>query len=347
MESADRQLAAVVRNAGLTAGSVSAMGDFSMLDRHDAVEPDVLLLDLRGERRLPSELGGFKRRHPKTGVVIVASQLDPSLMLEAMRAGVTEWVTDPLTADDLKAAIQRVVSQLSVARAPSRVFAFVGAKGGVGTTVAAANVAAALAAEPNSQVLMADMHVDSYGDAGLLFGVEPKFTVVDALDNVHRLDQAFLGTLVIRAKPGLDLLASAERPSLHPPDGKKVRDLIERLAANYATVVLDMGRADLGTIVLRQRLGKDRLAVVISRYDAGMDIGQDDIERVVGLPVWGAFPNDYRLVTSSANDGRPFALDSKAKLPAAVRQFAKRLTGSRAPERPAATKAMSRLAGLF
>jgi len=78
-------------------------------------------------------------------VLIVASSLDPALMLEAMRAGVTECVPEPFSNTDLEAAVARLVG----ARQPAtggQVFAFVGAKGGVGTTTTAVNVATALSA---------------------------------------------------------------------------------------------------------------------------------------------------------------------------------------------------------
>ena len=85
------------------------------------------------------------------GVVIVASQMDPAMMLEAMRAGVSEFVTDPVTRPDLSAAVERVVGQHAAPAAPGQVLAFVGAKGGVGTTTLAVNVAAALAADEHAR----------------------------------------------------------------------------------------------------------------------------------------------------------------------------------------------------
>jgi pilus assembly protein CpaE len=351
------------------------MGEFSSLERKEAATPDVLLLDLRGRLTLPGELAGFKRRHAKTGVVIVADHLEPNLMLEAMRAGVTEWVTEPLTPADLQAAIHRVMDQqLTTSRGPSKVFAFLGAKGGVGTTTLAVNVAAALAAEPNAQVLMAELQVAGYGDAAVLLGVEPKFSTVDALENAHRLDDAFLESLVARVKPGLALLASPERPVLHPAEAAKMLDLIQRLAASYRTVVLDVPRSDLGmldalspstkiTIVvtqelttirsaaklaalLRQHYSKDRVGVVVSRYDPRADIGLDDVERVVGLPLWASIPSDYKLASSATNHGKPFVTDPKSKLAASIRTFASDLAGVPANGQPN-TKPARRFAGLF
>src|SRR5689334_22177707 len=82
--------------------------------------------------------------------------LDASLMLEAMRAGVNEWVSEPVTQVELKTAIDRVVQpRQAVAAAP--VFAFVGAKGGVGTTTIAVNVATALRRLTTKKTLLVDL----------------------------------------------------------------------------------------------------------------------------------------------------------------------------------------------
>jgi pilus assembly protein CpaE len=338
--------------------------------------PDVLIVDVRGEAGLPTEVTSFKRKYNKTSVVLIVEKLDPALMLDAMRAGVTELVAEPFTGADIKAAVDRVTGGQVEDVSGGDVIAFIGAKGGVGTTTIAVNVAAALAAEKDSNVIVADLHAAAYGDVGLLFGVEPRFSVVDALENVRRLDAAFLKGLVVRAKPGLDVLASPETPSVRPPEGRQVRALIDRLATLYRTVVIDVPRADIGMIealepataitvvvnqelptvrraaqigaLLRQRHGKDRLGSVVSRYDSRAEIGQDDIERVVGLPVWGVLPSDYRLALQAANQGSPLVVDNHSRLADAIRQLARKVAKS---ERAAATAAVprrvGRLAGLF
>jgi pilus assembly protein CpaE len=354
-ESSDRQLAALARGTGLTVGSVVPLDEVGMVDRQVPV-PDVLVIDLRGEAGLPPSLATLKRRAPRLAVVIVASQLDPALMLDAMRAGVNEFVTEPVAAADLKAAIDRVAASVAEPTAAGKVLAFVGAKGGVGTTTLAVNVATTLAAEHPSQVVIADLHVTAHGDAALLLGVEPRFSVADALDNTHRLDDAFLRTLVVRSKGGLDVLASPERPALRSPDPQQVRALIETLASHYRAVVLDVPRTDLGMIdslepmttmtlvvnqelptvrraaqiaaILRQRYGKERVAAVVSRYDSRADIGQEDIERVVGLPVWAVLPSDYRKVIAAANAGRPLVTENHSRLASSVQQLAYRLVGT-------------------
>jgi pilus assembly protein CpaE len=375
-ESVDRHFAALARSAGLTVASTVLIGELGKIEHQAGLSPDVLLLDLRGRTALPPELASLKRRHPRMGVVIVVSALDPAFMLEAMRAGVSELVTEPVSAPDLKAAVERVLGQQAPVGPSGQILAFLGAKGGVGTTTLAVNVAATLASE-GSQVLMVDLHVAAHGDAALLFGVEPRLSIVDALENVNRLDQSFLRGLVVRAKPGLDLLASPDRPSVRPPEGQRIGALIERLATLYQTVVLDVPRSDLGLLdalepvsammlvvnqelptvrraaqiagLLRQRHGKDRVAAVVTRYDARAEIGQDDIERVVGLPVWGLLPSDYRLALAAANIGRPLVIENQSRLANSVRQLARRMAGAvdeDGAKRPS-KKASGRLAGIF
>lgn len=338
--------------------------------------PDVLLIDLRGGTAVPPALGSLKRRHPRMGIVIVADALDPALMLEAMRAGVNEFVTEPLSADDLRAAIERVVGHQLAPAGPGNVLAFIGAKGGVGTTTLAVNVATALAEAKTGPVLMLDLHVAAHGDAALLLGVEPRFSVADALENTARIDASYLKTLVVRSKAGVDVLSSPERPALRPPEAAQVRALLARLADLYSSIVIDVPRTDFGVVdaldpltavtlvvnqelptvrraaqvgaILKQRYGKDRVGTVVSRYDARADIGQEDIERVVGLPVWATLPSDYRKVLAAANAGRPLVSDNHSRLASSVVQLAVRLSGASAhTAKPKPAKAGGRLGGFF
>lgn len=374
----ERQISQLARAAGLTVASTLPPSDLSAVERQ-VRPPDVLVIDVRGQASLPAAVGSIKRRFPAVGVVLVASEMNPALMLEAMRAGVSEFVTEPLSGDDLRAGIERVAGQQAVTSVHGRVFAFVGAKGGVGTTTLAVNVATALAlAEPKAPTLMIDLHATAHGDAALLLGVESKFSIVDALENTNRLDATYLKSLLVRTREGLDVLASPERPSLRAPEGQQVRSLLERVSQYYRNVVLDVPRTDFGILdsldplsvitlvvnqelptvrraaqvgaILRQRYGKDKVDAVVTRYDSRADIAQEDIERVVGLPVWAVLPSDYRKVIAAANAGRPLVSDNHSRLAASVQQFAARLggapaAGEAAPKKPAAKT--GRLGGFF
>src|SRR6266849_5610209 len=119
------------------------LGALPTLASSTARLPDVLVLDIRDGGEMPQVVAEIRRLHPSTGVVIVGSALDPTMLLAAMRAGVNELVTDPVTKDNLEAAIARVLGQRPGSE-NGQVFAVVGAKGGVGATTVAVNVATTL-----------------------------------------------------------------------------------------------------------------------------------------------------------------------------------------------------------
>jgi pilus assembly protein CpaE len=351
--SSDSHVEELLHACGARTKVVSA-DDLVSLTLPSAAQPDVLVIDLRDRGALPSAIAHLTRQHPLTGVVVLASHLDPSLMLEAMRAGVQELVPEPLTARELKAAMERVAAKRPQP-APGQVFAFVGGKGGIGTTTLAVNVAAVLASQEPSSTLLIDLHV-AYGDATVFLGIEPRFSVADALENVHRIDESFLRGLVGHTKIGLDVLASSDRAAISSVDARAVRGLIECASRHYRYVVLDVPRSDttildsldlstriivvanqeLATVrsasrmasALRHRYDSQRVSVVVSRYDQVAEIRQKDIERVIGGPVAEMFPSNYRLALEAVNRGRPLVLDNHNKLAHAYGSFARKLLGA-------------------
>ena len=103
------------------------------------------------------------------------------------------------------------------------------------------------------------------------------------------------------------------------------QDLKAKVHQELATV-RNAGRI---AAALRQRYGKDRVKIVVSRYDKQAEINTDDISRVVGSPVKYTVPSDYRAALNSLNKGRPLALDKDSKLAPAFQSMAFDLAGIR------------------
>ena len=366
----DRQLEDMLRACGMHSTPVGGH-ELAAVAQPGVRQPDVLVLDLRGHSHLPTALPILKRHHPATGVLIIADRLDPALLVEAMRAGVSEVVAAPLIASEIEAAIGRLAVQRSVTPDAGMAFAFVGAKGGVGTTTVAVNVAASLGRLVPGSTLMIDLHVAN-GDAAVFLGAEPRFSIIDALENTHRLDEAFFRNLVVKTKAGVDLLASSERVMVTPLDVRRIRTLLEMAERHYRYVVLDIPRSDaavldalegvkqvvivanqeLATVrnasrlsaTMRQRHGKDKLSVVMSRPDRLAEIGHEDVERAVGVKVKHSFPSDYRRALEALNKGRPIALDNSTELAKSLERFARSLAGL---EKPASTNKAAQRFSLF
>lgn len=330
-------------------------------------EPAALLLDVRGLPQLPPALPAFKRDYASTPVVLITSSLDGQLMLEAMRAGVSECVVEPLTSQALDAALRRVIKDSGTTAC--QIFAFVGAKGGVGTTTLAVNTATALGRNPNEPALLIDLH-HSHGDTAVFLGAEPRFSVIDALENSHRLDDALFRSLVEQTKAGIDLLASSDRVLHAAVDSARTRALIEFTARRYRYVVLDLPRSDVSVLdaleavtslivvatqeigalksaarmiqTFSQRYGSTRVKFVVNRFDGRADIGQAEIEKVVGS-IATTLPSDYRTAVDALNAGRPVVLEKEQRISRAFRSFAAELAGVAKPVREVKGGMLSRL----
>ncbi len=347
----DRELEELLSASGIRTTRGSAT-ELAALVHAPSQLPHVVIVDTRGSRAIPPSMAEVKRQHPGVGFLVVASESDPGLLLEAMRAGATEFLQEPITAAALSQAISRLVAHRASPAGSGEVFALVGAKGGVGTTTAAVNVATTLAKLAPSQTVLVDLHL-AHGDAALLFGAEARFSIVDALENIQRFDEAFFRGLLTPTKAGPALLASSDRAFARQASTPELQAVIEFAARLYRYVILDVPRSDaaaldsldaasrivvvanqeLSTVrsasrlasALRKRYGHDRVMVIVSRFDKQADIGQTDIEKVVGSKVTHVLPSDYRLALQALNRGRPLALDNHNTLAAGLGTLARDL----------------------
>jgi pilus assembly protein CpaE len=347
----DRQLAETLIAAGAdvtTAASLEALQVSGSAAR-------MLVIDIRDQSGIPAAVSSIRRSHPSLGIVLIVSKPDPAMMLDAIRTGVNELLTEPVNVEDVRAALDRMASRsASQSTKSGKTYAFLGAKGGVGTTTVAVNVATALAHAKAGRVLLIDLH-PAHGDAALFLGAEPRFSIIDALENTHRMDAAFFKGLVEHTKAGVDLLASSDRLLVSPVDTQRVRALLEFVARTYDHVVVDAPRSDsamldaletasiivivanqeLSTVrgaarmatTLRQRYGRERVQIVVSRYDTVSEIGQEDIERATGGAVRHLFPSNYRLAINALNKGQPLVIENHNKLSASFVGFARSLAG--------------------
>jgi pilus assembly protein CpaE len=366
----DDQLLEMLRGSGLKIGQIDAV-DFANYSRSSDA-PSAVVIDVRGNHpALPPGVPEFRRAHAQSAIVVVVSKLDPQFMLNAMRAGVNECLPEPLTREMIDEALRSVVVG-SQPEPAGQVFAFVGAKGGVGTSTLAVNTAAALHKQTKSQALMIDLHL-VHGDAALFFGSDPRFSVVDAIENVHRVDESFFSGLVEKTRSGVHVLGSSTRPIHGAMDPQRTRSLLDFAKHKYQYTVLDVPRSDFAMLdaldpvtsivvitsqevsalrsathtaeTLRQRYGAARVRVVLNRFDKNAAVATSDIERVLGEPLKHQIPSDYRVAVEAVNTGIPLVLGD-SKLAKTVRALASDLAGvTKDPEnQPAPGGVLSRLA---
>src|SRR5262249_14821579 len=105
----DRQLEQLLNACGMRTTRGSA-AELAALVHPAAQQPHVVVVDTRGARAIPPSMAAVKRQHPEVGFLVVASESDPTVLLEAMRAGANEFLQEPITSSGLEQAISRLVA---------------------------------------------------------------------------------------------------------------------------------------------------------------------------------------------------------------------------------------------
>src|SRR5262249_30037402 len=153
---------------------------------------DVALLDLSPDKAVSLNLASTLRQlHP--GCLIIAcspvSLPDPELLLQALRAGVQEFLSTPLDPKALGDTLNRFLEErkMPVKDPSKKVLLVMGSKGGVGTSTVAVNLAVQLTEITEKRVGLLDF-VSPLGSVALLLDLQPRYTVCDAVENVERMD---------------------------------------------------------------------------------------------------------------------------------------------------------------
>jgi pilus assembly protein CpaE len=240
-------------------------------------------------------------------------------------------------------------------RTPTTTLAFFGAKGGVGTTTVAVNCAVEIARLGDRATLIVDLK-PGLGEVSLFLGLRSRYTLLDALDNLHRLDAEFLRELVVKHKSGLELLAGSanfDRPG--GSDSSAVEEIFKILRRYYEFIVIDVGNEitpcataalyasdsiclvtnpDVPSVRNAQRLlekisqigaSSHRIRVVLNRAAEPFPIPLQQIESALGHEIAQVFPSDYKVVSSALNSGVPLALTGNTDLAAQFDRFTRQI----------------------
>jgi len=331
---------------------------------HDVTQlPDALILHL-GETS-DAELDALAARavDRRPPLIVLGSGTDTTVMRLAMQAGARDLLPLPLVEADLITALQRIERDQRVgnARADGTLMAFMNAKGGSGATLLACNVAHALTSLSHRRVTLIDLDLQ-FGTIPLYFDLFPKRGMLQALENVAGLDQlAFNGYLVQHAS-GLKILGHAAEDALptHTIGAQQVIQLVNLAISNSDHVVVDLPRridAVSALVVERARhvalvvqqsvatlrdatrlitsmrrdlgIAKDRIVVVVNRYDKNAGITTDDIRTTLGCGELSLVPNDFATVSACVDTGTPLLVRARnAAVTRAVVALQSRLGGS-------------------
>ena len=364
-----RQSATLLRACGVPVGIVDGRAT-------NGSHPDVAVVDLRADAA--SGMAAIERLragHASMAIFAVAVSAESDLILGAMRAGANEffpWTTGGQTQasrsmeESFHGAVRKTAARREAAHAGTRQpcvsHVFLGAKGGAGTTTVSVNCAVELARLSKRPTIIVDLK-PCLGEVALFLGVRPRFTVLDAIESLHKLDKEFLRELVSKHKSGLDILAGSEqfdRPNAQ--DAGAIEELLRVLGRTYDQVVIDAGNTlnsfvvatlytadtvflianpDVPSIRNAQRLvdrvrqlgaGAERVKILLNRTSDQNLIAPKQIETALGYSIHHAFTSDYRTVSTALNSGVPLATVNHSELASQFNSFTRQLLGQQTEE---------------
>jgi pilus assembly protein CpaE len=355
-EELEREVLQTLKSQRTSVASEQHKGDWnSLLDRISKTKPEVLLLDLSAvASELNIGLRQLRYHAPRLRVIALHTSADPQMILSAMRAGVNEFLHSPL-GETLEPALQRMLSAPDEGAAPvtrGKIIGFLSAKGGCGATTLACHVASELQHLTHKNVLLADFDLAS-GMVGFLMKTPSSYSVLDAIKNLSRLDQSLWKALIVERRPGLWVMpAPATYTRWDHPDENRLQQVLEFMRTQHEWIVLDLGRSlnsiaaavldeidqlflvstlevvalhGLKSIVHGLFEHGEKLQLLLNRTPKMMDISTQELEKILGLSLYAALPNDYMGLYQSYSSGN--LLDSGSRLGQEFAQLASKIAG--------------------
>lgn len=177
----------------------------------------------------------------ETRVVLIGARNDIALYRTLMERGIADYLLSPLSPLAYVASVQRLfVQDPATATRLGKMYAFIGAKGGVGTSTLARNVAWTLAAEQTSPTLMVDLDY-RFGTTGVDLDIKPVPGLEKYIVGPDRLDAALLDRLAVPRGEFLSVLPGFENPLAEvDPSAEAIEHLLGIARATFPNVVADL-----------------------------------------------------------------------------------------------------------
>jgi len=323
---------------------IISAGGFRLHTPESRERPDLFILELSEKFDEEFKLLQSLVASGEVGEAFVTSdKKDSDLLLKAMRAGTKEFLSLPLDELEVKAALESLkkrMEQTVAVREPvhaGQIINVIGAKGGVGTTTVAVNLAMILAEKKKAgSVALVDLNT-VFGEIPLFLSIKSSYHWGEIAKNVGRLDSTFLENALPKHPSGVQILSSPSYLNGHPPVTPEIMDrLLTTMRRTYDYTIVDGGQSlaspALKAIEMADRVflitllslpclrntnnllkslasvgvaQTDQVRLVINRFMKKADITIKEAEESLHNKIFWSIPNDYKTTMSAINRGKP------------------------------------------
>ena len=292
-------------------------GGIAKAIQHLGVErsPENIIVDISGTDMPASRIHDLAEVcEPGVTVIAIGDRNDIGLYRDLVRAGVSEYIVKPATTQLLAKALSpqpALAEGNPISRKLGKIVALVGARGGVGTTTLAINLAWYLADRQKRRVLLLDLDLQN-GDCALALNVSPTPGLSDALANPLRIDSVFLERAMAAHSERLFVL-SAEEPLRADVDflAEAVETLVGVLRTQFHYIIVDVPR--LPGAPYRQSLDMADIRIIVA--DQTIRSVRDTVRLKAALDGSNAAHRNLIVVNRSGEGGRyVMTLDDMVKV---------------------------------
>ncbi|MFH2011512.1 MAG: AAA family ATPase [Pseudomonadota bacterium] len=278
-----------------------------------------------------------------TEIFLTSSRTDQEILIQALRKGVKEFFPQPINDEEVKSALlkfrERRKEPSSKKKKEGKIINIISAKGGVGATTVAVNLATSLVELKGIEmVALADLS-PQLGEISLFLDVKPTYHWGDIAKNINRMDTTYLMSVLSKHSSGLYFLPSPpnweDTSSIKPDSLAKILGVMKEI---FDFIVIDSGQAisnfaknylelldnifivsvlNLPCLANTERLLEtfyrlnypmEDVKIVFNRYLPNSDISLKDGEKTLNKKHFWIIPNDFPTAMSSLNQGKPISV---------------------------------------
>jgi pilus assembly protein CpaE len=291
---------------------------------------------------------------PHIPVVSLVTDSNPQLILQALRLGAKDFLTQPFTSDQLRTVIEKLSHLIpELIKEQGRVITVIPAKGGCGASTISFNLAMQLKKSGSAKTLLADLDPVT-GTQTFQMKLKPGFSFIDIISQGAALD-ADVWRGVVQSYSGIDVLLSPQNPVEGAQEMGDTRPILDFSRRLYDNVVIDLGNAygewalsavrasdqvflvttnELPALQAAQRvmsyyenhgIARQGIHLIINRFNRDVGLTKEMIETALQTEIYQIVASDYEGVQRALLDGKPIQVSTS--IGKQIQQIAERILG--------------------
>lgn len=346
MESNLAAMRSLITDEEITVIGESSSG-VAALDNIDNLSPDIVIMTLgAGDHDVLSLTERITLNRPRLQVILLAEYLDVDILQSAISAGARHVTQFPKTAKEFSDYIKKVYQEEAARNDAlrekqnlswlSQVITVFGAKGGLGKTTLATNLAVKLA-EKRKKVVLIDLDLQ-FGDVHIFMDIEPVDTISELVQEYTSPNIDLVRSYMTVHSSGVHVLCAPKSPEyaeLISPE--KIKSILSLLRSYYDYVIIDtppsfsdvtitaieasslilfvsgldisvLKNSKVSISLLQSLQLTEKIRLIINRAVDMSSITLNDVGKLIDCPIWAKLPSDYRVAVTALNRGIPFVI---------------------------------------